>query len=90
MVPLEFALYASYPNPFNPTTTIRYDVKESGLVSLKVFDLLGREVATLVHDIVPAGSYSINWDAGDLPSGLYLCRMEAERFVETRKMVLLK
>jgi hypothetical protein len=45
---------------------------------------------TLVHDIVPAGSYSIDWDAGDLPSGLYLCRMEAERFVETRKMVLLK
>jgi len=90
IAPLDFALYPNYPNPFNPTTTIRYDVKETGLVSLKVFDLLGREVATLVHGEIPAGSYSIEWDAGDLPSGLYLCRMEAERFVETRKMVLLK
>jgi hypothetical protein len=65
-------------------------VKETGIVSLKLFDLLGREVATLVYSSVPAGSYSIDWDAGHLPSGLYLCRMEAERFVETRKMVLLK
>jgi len=89
-VPLDFALFPNYPNPFNPTTTIRYDVKETGIVSLKVFDLLGREVATLVHGIVPAGSYSIVWNATGLPSGVYLCRMEAERFVETRKMVLLK
>jgi hypothetical protein len=51
---------------------------------------LGREVATLVHDIVPAGSYSINWDAGDLPSGVYLCRMETHDFMQTRKVVLLK
>jgi hypothetical protein len=90
IAPLNFALYPNYPNPFNPTTTIRYDVKETGIVSLKLFDLLGREVATLVYSSVPAGSYSIDWDAGHLPSGLYLCRMEAERFVETRKMVLLK
>ena len=90
IAPLDFALCPNYPNPFNPTTTIRYDVKETGIVSLKLFDLLGREVATLVYSSVPAGSYSIDWDAGHLPSGLYLCRMEAERFVETRKMVLLK
>ncbi|MFH1010282.1 MAG: T9SS type A sorting domain-containing protein [bacterium] len=89
-IPTEFALHALYPNPFNPTTTIRYDVKETGLVSLKVFDLLGREVASLVHGTIPAGSYSIEWNAGDLPSGVYLCRMEAERFVETRKVILLK
>jgi hypothetical protein len=90
VVPTEFALYAPYPNPFNPTTTIRYDVKETGLVSFKVFDLLGREVALLVHGTVPAGSYSVEWNAGDLPSGVYLCRMEAERFQQTRKVVLLK
>jgi len=89
-IPTEFALHAPYPNPFNPTTMIRYDVKEKGFVSLKVFDLLGREVATLVHGIVAAGSYSIEWNARDLPSGVYLCRMEAEGFVGTRKMMLLK
>jgi hypothetical protein len=89
-VPTEFALHAPYPNPFNPITSIRYDVKETGLVSVKVFDLLGREVATLVHATVPAGSHSIEWNAGDLPSGVYLCRMEAQDFMQTRKVVLLK
>jgi hypothetical protein len=90
VIPTEFALHAPYPNPFNPVTMIRYDVKETGLVSLKVFDLLGREVAMLVHGTIPAGSYSINWDAGALPSGVYLCRMEARDFTQTRKVVLLK
>jgi len=90
MTPLDFALYPNYPNPFNPTTTIRYDVKETGPVSLKVFDLLGREVVTLVNGKMPAGSYTVIWDATGLPSGVYLCRMEAERFIETRKMVLVK
>jgi hypothetical protein len=89
-LPTEFALYQNYPNPFNPVTMIRYDVKEMGLVSVKVFDLLGREVMTLVHSTVPTGTYSIEWDGGDLPSGLYLCRMEAAGFVQTRKMMLLK
>ncbi|MFH1011189.1 MAG: T9SS type A sorting domain-containing protein, partial [bacterium] len=89
-VPLEFALHPNFPNPFNPTTTIRCDVKERGLVSLKVFDLLGREVVTLVNGDIPAGTHTIVWDASGLPSGVYLCRMEAERFQETRKMVLLK
>ncbi|MBM3324144.1 MAG: T9SS type A sorting domain-containing protein, partial [Calditrichaeota bacterium] len=79
-IPMEFALHAPYPNPFNPVTAIHYDVKEPGLVSVKVFDLLGREVATLVHGTVSAGSHAIVWDAGDLPSGVYLCRMEAEGF----------
>jgi hypothetical protein len=90
VIPMEFVLDAPYPNPFNPTTTIRYDVKETGLVTLKVFDLLGREVAILVHGTVPAGSYSVEWNAGDLPSGVYLCRMEADGFQQTRKVVLLK
>jgi hypothetical protein len=90
IVPTEFALHAPYPNPFNPTTTIRYDVKETGLVSVRVFDLLGREVATLVHDIVPPGSYSVDWDATHLPSGFYLCQMETGEFMQVRKLVLLK
>jgi hypothetical protein len=89
-VPTEFALHAPYPNPFNPMVTIRYDVKETGLISVKIFDLLGREVATLVHGTVQSGIYSIEWNAGDSPSGVYLCRMEARDFTQTRKVVLLK
>ncbi|MBU1937028.1 T9SS type A sorting domain-containing protein [bacterium] len=90
IAPTEFALHQNYPNPFNPTTTIRYDVKEAGLVSLKVFDVLGREVAVLTYEEHAAGSYEIAWDASDLPSGIYLCKMDAEGFVQTQKMVLLK
>ncbi len=88
--PFEFALYPNWPNPFNPTTTIRYDVEAAGLVSLKIFDLLGREVTTLTHEEHSAGVYSVTWDAAGMPSGVYLCRMDAEGFVQTRKMVLVK
>ncbi len=90
LLPTEFALHQNYPNPFNPTTTIRYDVKQSGLVSVKIFDILGREVATLVSGTIPAGFHTTVWDASSLPSGLYLCRMEAPGFEHTRKLVLLK
>ena len=89
-IPTEFALHPNYPNPFNATTTIRYDVKETGFVSLKVFDLLGREVITLVDGELPAGAHTVNWNATNLPSGLYLCRMEASGFTQTRKLLLLK
>ncbi|MBU1936173.1 T9SS type A sorting domain-containing protein, partial [bacterium] len=90
LLPTEFALHQNYPNPFNPTTTIRYDVKQTGLVSVKVFDILGREVTTLVSGTVSAGFHKVTWDAQGLPSGLYLCRMEAPGFERTRKLVLLK
>jgi uncharacterized delta-60 repeat protein len=89
-LPTAYALRANYPNPFNPVTMIGYDVGRTGPVSLRIFDLLGREVATLVQGTIPAGSYTVTWDAGNLPSGLYLCRMDAGEFVQTRKMVLLK
>ncbi|MBU1936174.1 T9SS type A sorting domain-containing protein [bacterium] len=88
--PENFALHQNYPNPFNPTTTIRYDVKQTGLVSVKVFDILGREVAVLVSGTVSAGFHKVTWDAAGLPSGLYLCRMEASGFEHTMKLVLLK
>ena len=90
LLPTEYALYQNYPNPFNPMTVIRYDVKQTGLVSVKIFDILGREVATLVSEIVPAGSYTVTWDASNLPSGIYLYRMEASGFEQTRKLVLVK
>jgi len=89
-IPAAYRLSANYPNPFNPVTTIRYDVSTTGPVSLKVFDLLGREVATLVEGTTATGSHTVTWDATAFPSGVYLCRMDAGDFVQTRKMVLLK
>jgi predicted outer membrane repeat protein len=90
LVPREFALHQNYPNPFNPTTMIRYDMKHTGLVSVKVYDILGREVATLVHAIVPAGFHKVTWNAANLPSGIYVCRMEAPGFAFARKLLLIK
>jgi len=87
-VPTEYALFQNYPNPFNPTTQIRYDIKESGHVTLKVYDLLGRTVATLVNGEVPAGSHSITWDASGLASGIYLYQLQADGFRATKKLVL--
>ncbi|MFH1011003.1 MAG: T9SS type A sorting domain-containing protein, partial [bacterium] len=88
--PQQFSLHQNYPNPFNAATTIVYDVKKTGPVSLKIFDLLGREVATLVQGTVPVGFYRVSWEAANLPSGIYLCRMEAPGFVQTQKLVLVK
>jgi hypothetical protein len=93
-VPSAFALGQNYPNPFNPETGIRYQV--SGIsngatfVSLKVFDLLGREVATLVNEQKPPGRYEVRFDGAGLASGVYLCRMAAGEFIQTRKLVLMK
>ena len=89
-IPEEFALHQNYPNPFNPTTVIRYDVKETGLVSLKIYDLLGRQVAVLVRGTIQPGFYRAIWDAADFSSGIYLCHMEAPGFTQTRKLALVK
>jgi uncharacterized repeat protein (TIGR01451 family) len=88
--PTSFALYGNYPNPFNPTTTIRYDVPEVTTVHVSVYDALGRMVASLVDGQQSAGKHSVTWDASDLPSGVYFSRMNAGSFVETRKMMLLR
>jgi len=89
-IPGEFKLYQNYPNPFNPTTVIRYQLSASGLVSLKVFDVLGKEVATLINDVKPAGSYEVQFDASNLPSGIYFYKLSAGTFTETKKMVLIR
>lgn len=86
----EFALHPNFPNPFNPMTVIRYDVKQTGPVSVRIFDLLGREVTILVRGTVPAGSHTAIWDATGFPSGIYLCQMEASGFRQTRKLLLVK
>ena len=85
-----FALHQNHPNPFNPTTTISYTIAKSSHVKLLVYNALGQVVAVLVDGIQAQGSYSIAWDAQHQPSGLYLCRFEADGFTATRKMFLQK
>jgi len=89
-VPTAFSLERNYPNPFNPTTTMTFNVAEERNVRLVVYNALGMEVAELVHDILGAGRYSVTFDASALPSGSYLCRMIAGDFVESVQMTLSK
>lgn len=89
-LPAHFRLYQNYPNPFNPTTTIQYDVAEAGLVSISVFDILGREVAQLVNSDHIAGTYRVQFMADQLSSGTYLIRMNAGGRVMTIKTLLMK
>lgn len=88
--PLGFNLDQNYPNPFNPSTTIDYTLPENSFVTLKVYDVLGNAIATLVNDNEDAGNHSIVFDAQDLPSGIYLYKIESGNFREVRKMILLK
>ena len=89
-LPDEYTLSQNYPNPFNPLTTIRYSVPQIELVTLKVFDVLGSEVAILVNEEKPVGNYEVEFDANSLPSGVYLYQLKAGSYVETRKMILLR
>jgi hypothetical protein len=83
-------LMQNYPNPFNPTTTIGFEIPRSSFVTLKVFDLLGREVATLVNGEVKTGIHERAFDGSGLASGVYLYRLQAEGFVQTKKLLLLR
>jgi hypothetical protein len=88
--PTAFELRGNYPNPFNPTTVIRYSVPTTADVSLTVYDMLGRQVAVLVNGTQAAGSYDVNFDATNLSSGMYLYRLQSGSFVQTQKMMLVK
>lgn len=92
--PEEFKLENNYPNPFNPETQISYQVKKNSFVTLKIFNVLGNEITTLVNEEKPAGKYSVTFDTSKIskfiPSGIYYCMMKAGAFSETKKMVLLK
>ena len=90
LVPSSFSLSQNYPNPFNPTTKISFDLHKSSHAKLIVYDILGKEVATLVNEKLNAGSYKVDWNASDYPSGVYFYRVQTEDFSETKKMVLLK
>ncbi len=89
-LPISFALYQNYPNPFNPTTTIMYDLPKKSHVVIAIYDVLGRDVRTLVNEDKPAGSYRLTFDAAALPSGVYLCRLAAGHFTFVEKIVLIK
>jgi M6 family metalloprotease-like protein len=89
-LPERFELLQNYPNPFNPTTRIKYSVVENSLVTLKVYDVLGREIATLINEQHQPGSYEIKWDASNISSGIYFYQLKTRDYVETKKMLLLK
>jgi endoglucanase len=89
-VPAQFGLDQNYPNPFNPATTIEYQIPKQSLVKLKIFDLLGREIATLVNEQKGAGAYSVQWDAKRFSSGIYFYTLSTGEFRVTKKLILMR
>ena len=89
-VPEDFVIFQNYPNPFNPTTKLEFRISNHGFVSLKVYDILGKEVSTLVNSELPAGIHKVEFDGTGLPSGTYFYRLDAGNYSETKKMLLLK
>ena len=89
-IPTEYALGSAYPNPFNPTTTMNYAVLNDGFISITVYDITGRVVDVLVNEYISAGNYNLTWNASNVPSGLYLIRMESGSFVGVQKVMLVK
>ncbi len=89
-LPREFFLSQNYPNPFNPSTKISYSVSKQGLVTVRIFDVIGRELATLVDERKQAGTYTVEWNASGFSSGMYFYRIIAGEFVETKRMLLIR
>ena len=89
-IPREFALMQNYPNPFNPVTNIGLRISDLGFVSVKIFDISGKEVAVLVNETLSAGVYNVDFDASHLASGTYFYRMETAGFTDVKKMILVK
>lgn len=89
-LPQNFKLHQPYPNPFNPTTTIRFSVETSHATSLHIYDINGRLVETLVNGEMQAGDHEIVWNAGEKPSGVYFLRLQSGDFIETQKIILMK
>jgi hypothetical protein len=86
----DFVLHQNYPNPFNPATTIRFSIPNNSFVTLRLFDALGKEISELVSGQMSAGDHTIHWNAENLPSGVYYCRLQTGNFIDTKKLVLLK
>ena len=88
--PTELSLFQNYPNPFNPITKIRYELPERSFVTIKVYDLLGNEIMTLVNEEKPTGNYEVTFEGNGLASGIYYYRITAGDYSQTKKMILLK
>jgi len=89
-IPTEFSLSQNYPNPFNPSTAINFGLPNASNVSLKIYNILGEQVASLVNKVMPAGYHTVTFDASKLASGMYIYRLEAGSFVQVKKMMMLK
>jgi hypothetical protein len=89
-IPLQYTLGQNYPNPFNPTTNLEYAISELGFVSLKIYDMLGKEVKILVNETKTAGKYTVSFDGSNLPSGIYFYKIKAGDFNQVKRMTLLK
>jgi len=89
-LPLAFSLKQNFPNPFNPATTIRYELPKTSRVKLKIYNLLGQDVAVVVDESKPAGKYEVHFDGANLPSGVYFYRLSAGEFVEIKKMLVVR
>jgi flagellar hook assembly protein FlgD len=89
-IPGDYNLHSVYPNPFNPVTTIAYEVPNTTQVTIKIYDISGREAAQLVNSEMAQGYHTVDWNATNYASGAYFVKMVAGSFVQTRKMVLLK
>lgn len=90
VIPTEFNLYQNYPNPFNPSTKIKFDIPKQTLVSIKIYDIAGREIAKLVDEELAPASYEYSWNAGSVPSGVYFYRIQTADYINTMRMVLVK
>ncbi len=89
-IPTVYDLAQNFPNPFNPSTAIRYQIPQDGIVTLKIYDILGSEVATLVNEEKVAGKYEVNFNASSLASGVYIYKIQSGSFINSKKMLLLK
>jgi len=89
-LPTVYSLYNNYPNPFNPSTTINYDLPKQSNVTLKIYNIVGEEIATLINQEQNAGRYQVQWNAAQLASGIYFYQLKSGDFVSTKKMILLK
>ena len=90
MLPAAYNLSQNYPNPFNPSTIINFQIKDEGFVSLKIYDVLGREVVVLLNENKKSGFYTQNFNSQNLSSGVYFYRLEVNNFIDTKKMILLR
>jgi hypothetical protein len=89
-LPRAYSLSQNYPNPFNPSTVIKYQILEDGIVTMKIYDILGNEIKNIVNEHKPAGNYEVSFDASDLASGVYIYRINVNDFNSLKKMILVK